>query len=255
MEVALPPVNIQRCDEPAETLDEELSANGEEKVEMTKHFWRDSVTAMYKGCAAECYDAWLADEVVWHTTGMQPCISGKGKRGVGTFCKILQQKIMGSPHSVVTKRVDDVVYHPKTDMVKLDFTSSVLFAGATEPEVEFIRFCFQWDESMKIRSVVVSPPDEEPELQQVRPSVLSRPTADRPCLHNNWDPVRVKRLHSLLRCRACASQWKLHVTKVVRCPKYGAPGGCQQGSLCSALHVNTRKQTYEERTGMKQQSE
>eukprot|EP01064_Diplonema_japonicum_P021906 TRINITY_DN3149_c0_g2_i1.p1 TRINITY_DN3149_c0_g2~~TRINITY_DN3149_c0_g2_i1.p1 ORF type:complete len:322 (+),score=66.90 TRINITY_DN3149_c0_g2_i1:95-1060(+) len=80
---------------------------------------------------------------------------------------------------------------------------------------------------------------------------LQPPCCDRPCLHNNWDSVRVKRGYALLRCRTCASQWKLPAAQVTRCPKYLAPTGCNLGTLCSTLHVNTRKQTYEERTGLK----
>eukprot|EP00659_Diplonema_papillatum_P015870 gene15870-24248_t len=43
---------------------------------------------------------------------------------------------------------------------------------------------------------------------------LPAPTTDRPCEHNNWDSVRVKRKWCLLRCRECFGQWRIRASDV-----------------------------------------
>eukprot|EP01064_Diplonema_japonicum_P033279 TRINITY_DN6517_c1_g1_i1.p1 TRINITY_DN6517_c1_g1~~TRINITY_DN6517_c1_g1_i1.p1 ORF type:complete len:314 (+),score=67.12 TRINITY_DN6517_c1_g1_i1:75-1016(+) len=71
---------------------------------------------------------------------------------------------------------------------------------------------------------------------------LAPPTTDKPCDHNNWDSVRVKRKWCLLRCRTCCSQWRIKATDVERCPNF-SQGTCVPSS-CTKLHIHLRKQRF-----------
>ncbi|KAJ9472089.1 hypothetical protein DIPPA_14442 [Diplonema papillatum] len=73
------------------------------------------------------------------------------------------------------------------------------------------------------------------------------PTFERPCQHNMWDSVRIKRKWCLLRCRLCESQWRLPASDIPirRCNEFAAHG-CKN-MTCKALHIFLRKQRLEER--------
>eukprot|EP01064_Diplonema_japonicum_P009752 TRINITY_DN171_c2_g3_i1.p1 TRINITY_DN171_c2_g3~~TRINITY_DN171_c2_g3_i1.p1 ORF type:complete len:323 (+),score=45.79 TRINITY_DN171_c2_g3_i1:142-969(+) len=246
-----------------------LQAIGDEKVVVTKQFWKEYNSAMHTGKVADFYEAWLDDEVVWTSSRLPLGLKSKGKLGACRNYNIVVDKILGGTKSTVSTRVNNVTYHPKTDVVRLDFTSSVMRPGAIVPTVEYRRFTIRFNNQMKIAQVVVSPCDDflicpvrtlssddedddgcDSEKNASASVPLQPPTMTRPCLHNNWDPVRVKRRHALLRCRVCASQWKIPVAKVSRCPKYHVTG-CAKGEECGSLHINVRKQTYTQRTGLK----
>ena len=81
---------------------------------------------------------------------------------------------------------------------------------------------------------------EDPSLPTPPPAVV------RPCQHNNWDSVRVKRQLAVLRCRVCCAQWKLRAKKINRCHSFMDRGVCTDAN-CGYLHVNSRKQTTSER--------
>eukprot|EP01064_Diplonema_japonicum_P000254 TRINITY_DN1018_c0_g6_i1.p1 TRINITY_DN1018_c0_g6~~TRINITY_DN1018_c0_g6_i1.p1 ORF type:complete len:227 (+),score=48.58 TRINITY_DN1018_c0_g6_i1:1-681(+) len=218
-----------------------------------KQFWKEYISAMHTGRVAECFDAWMDEDVVWTTD----CVAYQAK-GIMEVCKLynqVQERVMGGRDSTVSMRVNDMTYHPKTDSVKIDFISSIRFPGVFVPKVEALRFNIKTTEKMKILKVVVNhiqstidpvhgDNDEakEEEQQQQQQQHLQQ---QRPCLHNNWDTVRVKRGFALLRCRVCSLQWKLN--KVVRCSSYTSPEGCPKGTGCPLLHVNMRKLTSEER--------
>eukprot|EP01063_Lacrimia_lanifica_P002565 TRINITY_DN11353_c0_g1_i3.p1 TRINITY_DN11353_c0_g1~~TRINITY_DN11353_c0_g1_i3.p1 ORF type:complete len:507 (+),score=146.24 TRINITY_DN11353_c0_g1_i3:121-1521(+) len=67
----------------------------------------------------------------------------------------------------------------------------------------------------------------------------------RPCSHNSWDNVRIKRGWAILRCRICQSQWRLRPTAIPHCPDFARGAGCcPRGTECSQLHVHrTREQS------------
>ena len=67
----------------------------------------------------------------------------------------------------------------------------------------------------------------------------SAPVFERPCCHNDWDSIRVKRKLCQLRCRVCLSQWKLRSENVHRCPVFVEPG-CND-LQCELLHINKKK--------------
>eukprot|EP00659_Diplonema_papillatum_P006006 gene6006-9221_t len=69
----------------------------------------------------------------------------------------------------------------------------------------------------------------------------------RPCSHNAWDSVRMKRSWCLLRCRECQSRWKVKTAGLprLRCKAYSS-GSCR-GEACTCLHIFERKQRLDER--------
>eukprot|EP00756_Hemistasia_phaeocysticola_P016951 Hpha_TRINITY_DN15506_c7_g5::TRINITY_DN15506_c7_g5_i1::g.105737::m.105737 len=72
------------------------------------------------------------------------------------------------------------------------------------------------------------------------------PTAERPCLHNQWDDVRTRKSSKILRCRVCQRKWKLPSSNVPRCVGF-LKGECDLGSKCDRLHVFKKKVAVEER--------
>eukprot|EP01064_Diplonema_japonicum_P009751 TRINITY_DN171_c2_g2_i1.p1 TRINITY_DN171_c2_g2~~TRINITY_DN171_c2_g2_i1.p1 ORF type:complete len:270 (+),score=31.07 TRINITY_DN171_c2_g2_i1:195-1004(+) len=254
------------------------NAQGEEKIEIAKQFFKEYISSMHTGKVRECFEAWMDAEGVWTTERERLTLRSKGVEEAVRKYNTVVDKMMGGPQSTVSFRVNNITYHSKLDVVKLDFVISVLRVNESIPTVEPKRYTIKFNERLQILRIVVSPPDEtaitpvkissdvstpisnESSTQSDSGSsescttspLLRSPSRDRPCLHNNWDPVRVKRRHALLRCRVCASQWKIPVSDVTRCYKFVLPSGCSKGSLCTSLHVNARKQTYEERVSVRQ---
>eukprot|EP01065_Artemidia_motanka_P046746 TRINITY_DN715_c0_g1_i1.p1 TRINITY_DN715_c0_g1~~TRINITY_DN715_c0_g1_i1.p1 ORF type:complete len:506 (+),score=124.82 TRINITY_DN715_c0_g1_i1:59-1519(+) len=69
----------------------------------------------------------------------------------------------------------------------------------------------------------------------------------RPCKHNDWDNVRIKRGWIILRCRACHAQWRQRPCAEHRCTQFNSPEGCARGADCELLHVHHFKQTLQQR--------
>ena len=111
----------------------------------------------------------------------------------------------------------------------------------------------EYSGDFKISGMVMKPVSKEeemdPELIECRDCIpdgydevpLPVPTLTRPCSHNNWDSVRVKRKWSLLRCRVCTSQWRLRASDVDRCMPF-TKDSCTEASGCKKLHIHLRKQ-------------
>eukprot|EP01062_Namystynia_karyoxenos_P004404 TRINITY_DN11558_c0_g1_i2.p1 TRINITY_DN11558_c0_g1~~TRINITY_DN11558_c0_g1_i2.p1 ORF type:complete len:464 (+),score=149.75 TRINITY_DN11558_c0_g1_i2:49-1392(+) len=70
---------------------------------------------------------------------------------------------------------------------------------------------------------------------------------ERPCRHNDWDNVRIKRGWIILRCRECHAQWRQRPSPEGRCHAFNTAAGCPHGQSCALLHVNHYKQTLQER--------
>eukprot|EP01062_Namystynia_karyoxenos_P054672 TRINITY_DN45114_c0_g1_i1.p1 TRINITY_DN45114_c0_g1~~TRINITY_DN45114_c0_g1_i1.p1 ORF type:complete len:459 (+),score=45.96 TRINITY_DN45114_c0_g1_i1:79-1455(+) len=69
----------------------------------------------------------------------------------------------------------------------------------------------------------------------------------RPCQHNSWQMLRVKRGWVTLRCREplCGAQWRQRPDKQRRCADFenglrGGSAGCAAGAACPLLHVCPR---------------
>ena len=108
-------------------------------------------------------------------------------------------------------------------------------------------------ESFKEETVGV-PSEEVPERAPARSAQPARsakpqtlPTKvnySRPCVHNSWDNVRVKKGMVTLRCRVCQEQWKRNVADVERCTAFP---DCPMGDACTKVHMHVFKMSLEER--------
>eukprot|EP00756_Hemistasia_phaeocysticola_P002597 Hpha_TRINITY_DN11768_c0_g1::TRINITY_DN11768_c0_g1_i2::g.31670::m.31670 len=70
---------------------------------------------------------------------------------------------------------------------------------------------------------------------------------NRPCEHNSWDNVRIRRGWVVLRCRICDAKWRQRPRCTERCYDFLSPEGCPRGENCKQLHVHHTKRTAEER--------
>eukprot|EP01064_Diplonema_japonicum_P028689 TRINITY_DN4463_c5_g1_i1.p1 TRINITY_DN4463_c5_g1~~TRINITY_DN4463_c5_g1_i1.p1 ORF type:complete len:451 (+),score=73.88 TRINITY_DN4463_c5_g1_i1:139-1491(+) len=76
----------------------------------------------------------------------------------------------------------------------------------------------------------------------------------RPCSHNSWDNVRIKRGWAILRCRICQSQWRLRPTTIPHCGDFARGAGCcPAGVDCHQLHVHRTRESSEMKRQLQQQ--
>ena len=72
----------------------------------------------------------------------------------------------------------------------------------------------------------------------------------KPCTHNSWENVRVRRGRMCIRCRVCQRQWTCGsqlAWQAMRCRSFLTREGCHLGDSCTKLHFNRRKQQQHER--------
>ncbi|KAJ9461104.1 hypothetical protein DIPPA_02416 [Diplonema papillatum] len=60
----------------------------------------------------------------------------------------------------------------------------------------------------------------------------------KPCTHNRWENVRVKKGLVTLRCRECQQQWRQVSGTLNKCPDFPR---CPNGAACEMLHVHSSK--------------
>lgn len=100
------------------------------------------------------------------------------------------------------------------------------------------------------------PGSTPPPTAEGSPSSVGDPLR-RPCHHNSWDNVRARKGWQVLRCRECASQWRLRTESVSRCTDFGKirgganvdgwwlSQGCNKGGMCDHLHIHYTRQQRE----------
>eukprot|EP00659_Diplonema_papillatum_P015776 gene15776-24096_t len=62
----------------------------------------------------------------------------------------------------------------------------------------------------------------------------------KPCAHNRWENVRVKKGLVTLRCRECQQQWRQVSGTLNKCPDFPR---CPNASSCEMLHVHSSKKS------------
>eukprot|EP01064_Diplonema_japonicum_P023263 TRINITY_DN336_c6_g1_i1.p1 TRINITY_DN336_c6_g1~~TRINITY_DN336_c6_g1_i1.p1 ORF type:complete len:473 (+),score=118.49 TRINITY_DN336_c6_g1_i1:87-1505(+) len=88
----------------------------------------------------------------------------------------------------------------------------------------------------------LSPSSSTSSLKRSEPKIHS----ERPCMHNSWDNVRVKKGLVTLRCRMCQGQWRRPLENLPRCPLFPS---CPEGAACPNLHLHAFKQSLAQRMG------
>ncbi|KAJ9455691.1 hypothetical protein DIPPA_29252 [Diplonema papillatum] len=67
-----------------------------------------------------------------------------------------------------------------------------------------------------------------------------RVSGSKPCRHNEWDNVRIKRGEIMLRCRVCQEQWRAPASRE-RCQNFQRAACADEA--CELLHVHAHKQS------------
>eukprot|EP01064_Diplonema_japonicum_P004822 TRINITY_DN1316_c2_g2_i1.p1 TRINITY_DN1316_c2_g2~~TRINITY_DN1316_c2_g2_i1.p1 ORF type:complete len:269 (+),score=61.04 TRINITY_DN1316_c2_g2_i1:70-807(+) len=214
----------------------------EGEISVAKQFFKEYISAMHTGRVAECFDAWLDDKAAYVVK--EPCatLQARGKTGA---CKLYNMTV--DEITSLSVSVNAIKYNKDQRVAVLDVASSTVKDSGLHPVAQNVRFTFKFNVSMKLSKLVTSC---QPTQSAVYPVVvesssslpLKPPTSHRPCAHNNWDHIRVKRHQALLRCRECASQWKIAVGKIAKCYRHLSLLGCPNGDGCTSLHINHRKQ-------------
>ena len=89
----------------------------------------------------------------------------------------------------------------------------------------------------------VAPTEGSSDCGSVSPSTRGK----RPCSHNSWDNVRVKKGCVTLRCRQCQAQWRRALENLPRCPIFTQSSTCPHGDSCELLHLHTFKLSLSQR--------
>eukprot|EP01060_Flectonema_neradi_P036124 TRINITY_DN6872_c0_g1_i2.p1 TRINITY_DN6872_c0_g1~~TRINITY_DN6872_c0_g1_i2.p1 ORF type:complete len:323 (+),score=53.83 TRINITY_DN6872_c0_g1_i2:41-970(+) len=206
----------------------------------TRNMFDSMFQAMDGGLMASFLDKFAADSAAWMSNGLSVNENAVGKTAMlRHYNKVFRRVWGGGEHPIhfhaghfsrtgrdaVSLIVTFFLIHPNTIIVKRR-SWNIAFA-----------------EDGLIRLFKVTP--AEPEGLPFRP-----PSMIRPCSHNNWDSVRVKRKWCLLRCRMCGSQWRLATGSFTRCHVFTSKSGCSADESCPLLHIHHRKQTLAERRSL-----
>eukprot|EP01064_Diplonema_japonicum_P016444 TRINITY_DN24458_c0_g1_i1.p1 TRINITY_DN24458_c0_g1~~TRINITY_DN24458_c0_g1_i1.p1 ORF type:complete len:260 (+),score=39.34 TRINITY_DN24458_c0_g1_i1:76-780(+) len=203
----------------------------------TVKFLSGFVSVMHSGGVAEYFEDWLHEEIVWATApDSEVKFHAKGRREACAAYNKIVAEAFGGPNCSVSFELNNVKQESETEIIA-DFTIYL-------PRVVYRTWEIVLKDS-KIYSIFCKP-RVIPAVFEMELPPLPPPTTERPCSHNEWDSVRVKRKQILLRCRKCASQWKLRAGEITRCVKFTS-GMCRKGPSCTLFHIYSRKQTKEER--------
>eukprot|EP01059_Diplonema_ambulator_P022688 TRINITY_DN38008_c0_g1_i1.p1 TRINITY_DN38008_c0_g1~~TRINITY_DN38008_c0_g1_i1.p1 ORF type:complete len:320 (+),score=38.18 TRINITY_DN38008_c0_g1_i1:94-960(+) len=243
-------------------------------------FLRGFLDAMERGAVSEYFDRWMHEEVTWVTAPeLGIGVSAEGKEGACKLYNVILEKVFGGQKGLVEFELQDIAQTAR-DEVTVDFSISVpgvkhhrrwiigLKEGlihsilAKENVVGGIRgpstigsSSNDAGERLDLDGNASDDDDRDPppllptsdiDVHDISIPPLPPPTLGRPCDHNQWDSVRVKRNHALLRCRECSAQWKLPADDIQKCPNFAA-NSCANGPQCEMLHVYTRKQNKAQR--------
>eukprot|EP01064_Diplonema_japonicum_P031520 TRINITY_DN5680_c0_g1_i1.p1 TRINITY_DN5680_c0_g1~~TRINITY_DN5680_c0_g1_i1.p1 ORF type:complete len:317 (+),score=68.66 TRINITY_DN5680_c0_g1_i1:54-953(+) len=218
-------------------------------------FLNGFVDEMHTGGVGEYFDHWMHDDVTWVSSPeLGLGFNAKGKEEACEVYNSVLSKVFGGADQRVEFELCEFA-QCAADEVRVDFVITV--EGMQFPRRWFVKV-----KDNKIFSIFAKSNNEseaassstEPEsieeepitLQGITIPPLPTPSTSKPCEHNQWDSVRVKRNQALLRCRECSAQWKLEATAMSKCTNF-SNGSCTKGTSCTDLHIHTRKQTKAQR--------
>eukprot|EP01064_Diplonema_japonicum_P036600 TRINITY_DN829_c0_g3_i1.p1 TRINITY_DN829_c0_g3~~TRINITY_DN829_c0_g3_i1.p1 ORF type:complete len:305 (+),score=41.36 TRINITY_DN829_c0_g3_i1:43-915(+) len=209
-------------------------------MKKTTNLWAKYLDAMHTGSISEFYDKYVAPKAVWETRRLIVNERVTGKEGwIRHYNNVLALSWGGegtrAEFSIIAHRVD---LQENSSTLTVDLTLLLNDGRTLPPRRREITWAY--NETGKLRLYFVCPADSM--------HVPTRPASyERPCHHNSWDSVRVKRNWCLLRCRYCQSQWRLAPGSFSRCTKYTSKDGCSLASNCPNIHLNVKKLTAMER--------
>eukprot|EP01060_Flectonema_neradi_P016634 TRINITY_DN23269_c0_g1_i1.p1 TRINITY_DN23269_c0_g1~~TRINITY_DN23269_c0_g1_i1.p1 ORF type:complete len:502 (+),score=70.29 TRINITY_DN23269_c0_g1_i1:50-1507(+) len=180
-----------------------------------------------------CWKARSFTEMSPTTVTTEYDITLKDSRGkVRNFRQVYLYKIDG-------RRLAEVQILPRDTIVKINNSSSASIGSNSS-------IGYSSSSAPSVKSG-----DEEPTSSN-QPSP-SQPNSgervvqlERPCNHNSWDNVRIKRGWLVLRCRLCHSQWRQRPTEITRCSAF-SEGNCPNDTRCPNLHIHHIKHTKAQR--------
>eukprot|EP01060_Flectonema_neradi_P018494 TRINITY_DN2534_c0_g1_i1.p1 TRINITY_DN2534_c0_g1~~TRINITY_DN2534_c0_g1_i1.p1 ORF type:complete len:241 (+),score=32.59 TRINITY_DN2534_c0_g1_i1:52-774(+) len=208
----------------------------ERNIATVNHILEELFKAMHGGWFAEWADTYLSDDVVLIENGALSGVNRvfKGRIEICEFYNQVLSTVWGAK-SLVSWTQEHVYVGEKKGQVEAIMKQVVQQPGDRET-VKRKKYEFELSsDGTRLRVLncrilgVVS----------ATFTAASPPSFDRPCSHNNWDSIRVKRKLCQLRCRICLGQWKLRAENVNRCPVFVEPG-CTDAN-CKLLHINKKK--------------
>ena len=225
---------------------------------IVQNFVKSFTESMDSGKVRECFEEWLTVDAIWESIpGMMVRIEANCREQCVTSWITVRELFFGGETAGTRSPLQlDLINASivSDDTARIDFVIMFSLPTGGEPLKIRRRWEITIDRGLVRKVAAKFPPSEEEEPEepdeknsdeanQIPP--LPPPIAERPCDHNSWDSVRVKKKRILLRCRTCGKQWKVKINAVKRCAKF--PSGSCSNQSCSLLHIHPRKQTLDER--------
>eukprot|EP01064_Diplonema_japonicum_P036601 TRINITY_DN829_c0_g4_i2.p1 TRINITY_DN829_c0_g4~~TRINITY_DN829_c0_g4_i2.p1 ORF type:complete len:301 (+),score=50.51 TRINITY_DN829_c0_g4_i2:62-964(+) len=222
------------------TAEEFAVKTEDEIIKRTMTTWTAFMDAMQEGTVADFYDSYVAPKAVWESKRLIVNERVQGKEGwLQHYNNVLAVSWGGegvTTEFALLRHDANPEENSNTMLLELKL---LLNDGTTLPPRRR-EVTWAYNETGKLRLYFVCPADSV--------NVPTSPASyERPCHHNSWDSVRVKRNWCLLRCRYCQSQWRLAPGSFSKCTKYTSKAGCSLASNCPNIHLNVKKLTAMER--------
>eukprot|EP01064_Diplonema_japonicum_P021273 TRINITY_DN3080_c0_g1_i3.p1 TRINITY_DN3080_c0_g1~~TRINITY_DN3080_c0_g1_i3.p1 ORF type:complete len:308 (+),score=51.56 TRINITY_DN3080_c0_g1_i3:52-975(+) len=211
-------------------------------IETSKQLMDSMLAAMDKGSLHAFFEDYVADDGVWESNGLLVNEKAEGRPAMlRHYNKVLATSWGGNGSSmcIQTHSYEEIPSKDGTSACQFIFETHITLEGQTVKRDR--RWTFHIDDITGLITKIQCAPRKGNALPP------SPPASDRPCEHNCWDSVRVKRQWCLLRCRVCESQWRLPTGSFVKCQAFSTKPGCFAGTSCTFIHMNSRKQTLAER--------
>eukprot|EP01064_Diplonema_japonicum_P021275 TRINITY_DN3080_c0_g1_i5.p1 TRINITY_DN3080_c0_g1~~TRINITY_DN3080_c0_g1_i5.p1 ORF type:complete len:300 (+),score=51.56 TRINITY_DN3080_c0_g1_i5:67-966(+) len=205
-------------------------------VEKSKSVMGQLLSVRKKRCLHNFFDAFISPRAVWESKGLLMTEKAEGKPAMLRH----YNKVLATSHLINTHSYEELPCEAGMSACKFNVEMLVTIRGKTvkrDPE-----WTFSYDNHTGLITRIDYSRNNGNDIQPPSP-----PASDRPCEHNCWDSVRVKRQWCLLRCRVCESQWRLPTGSFVKCQAFSTKPGCPVGTSCTFIHMNARKQTVAER--------
>ena len=206
----------------------------------TRNMFEAMFRAMDDGIMASFIDQYISESAAWISNGLSVNENAVGKAAMLRHYNRVYRKVWGGGEYPIHFHAG---HFSRTGRDAVSLSVTVFLIQPTDVMVIRRSFNCAYGKDGLVRLFKVTP--AEPEGLPFRP-----PSMVRPCSHNNWDSVRVKRKWCLLRCRNCGSQWRLATGSFTRCHMFTSKSGCHTNEDCALLHIHHRKQTLSERRSL-----